>query len=347
MTPTLRPSLVNGRFGDPALFVELAHERDAVLFDLGDLSALSARDLLRVTHVFVSHMHMDHFVGFDALLRVHVGREKRIALVGPAGTIERVGHKLAGYQWDLVERYVTELAFDVFELYAPERMRRARFRFLAGFAAEPLGQEYAPGGVVIDTPAFQVAAAILEHHGPCLGFAIAEPLHVNVWRNRVEARGLAVGPWLKPFKDAVRDGRPDETPIRLPDGSMAVLGTLRDLVSVEPGQRLGYVTDVRDTPANRCAIADLCAAADTLFIEASFAAAERERAHDRAHLTTTAAGEIARAAGARRIKPFHFSARHADAEAAMLAEVKAAFFGSPVQISDWSMPPSTSSLVRP
>ena len=47
MTPTLRPSLVNGRFGDPALFVEVAHERGAVLFDMGDLSTLSARDLLR------------------------------------------------------------------------------------------------------------------------------------------------------------------------------------------------------------------------------------------------------------------------------------------------------------
>src|SRR3546814_4851163 len=64
LRPTLHPALVNGRFGDPALFVQALHRPEALLFDLGDLAPLSARDLLRVRHVFVSHMHMDHFLGF-------------------------------------------------------------------------------------------------------------------------------------------------------------------------------------------------------------------------------------------------------------------------------------------
>lgn len=96
---------MNGRFGDPALFVGALHRPEALLFDLGDLAPLSTRDLLRVTHVFVSHMHMDHFIGFDRLLRVHVGREKRITIVGPTGIALAVGHKLHAYSWDLVERY--------------------------------------------------------------------------------------------------------------------------------------------------------------------------------------------------------------------------------------------------
>ena len=85
---------------------------------------------------------------------------------------------------------------------------------------------------------------------------------------------------------------------------------------------------MRDTPGNRDAIVGLCRGVDTLFIEASFAAADGERVHDRAHLTTAAAGEIARAAGARRVEPFHFSPRHQGAEDAMLAEVDAAFRGA-------------------
>jgi len=93
MRPDLHPRLVNDRFGDPGLFVEMLHRREALLFDMGDLSQLAARDLLRVSHVFVTHMHIDHFIGFDALLRVSVGREKRIVMVGPEGTADRVGHK--------------------------------------------------------------------------------------------------------------------------------------------------------------------------------------------------------------------------------------------------------------
>src|SRR5687767_2025086 len=100
MRPLLHPSLVNGRFGDPALYVETLHQRGALLFDLGDLTPLSARDLLRITHVFVTHTHMDHFIGFDALLRVSVGRDKTIRMVGPAGFIDRVHHKLQSYEWD-------------------------------------------------------------------------------------------------------------------------------------------------------------------------------------------------------------------------------------------------------
>lgn len=325
MTPSFHARLVNGRWGDPALFVERAHERCALLFDLGDLHPLSARDMLRVTHAFVSHMHMDHFVGFDAWLRVLVGRDKRVELAGPPGLADAVWHKLRAYTWDLVGRYDTDLVLDVAELIAPERIRRTRFRFLSAFAREPLGEKDAPGGVVAETPAFTVRAVALEHHGPSLAFALEEPVHVNVWRNRVEERGLAVGAWLKPLKEAVRDSLPEDHAVALPDGSAAPLGALRDLVSVEPGQKLAYATDLRDTPVNRAALADLARDADTLWIESAFAAAGKDRADDRAHLTTTAAGEIARLAGARRVEPFHFSPRYDGMEDQLLAEVAAGF----------------------
>lgn len=327
MTPSFHARLVNGRYGDPALFVERTHERGALLFDLGDLHPLSPRDLLRVTHAFVSHLHMDHWVGFDALLRVLVGREKRLALAGPPGLADAVQHKLRAYTWDLVARYEDDLVFDVTELLAPERVRHTRFRFLAAFAREELGEADAPGGVVAETPAFTVRAAELEHHGPSLAYALEEPVHVNIWRNRVEERGLVVGAWLKPLKEAIRDDLPDDHPIALPDGTTAPLGSLRDLASVEPGQKLAYGTDLRDTPANRAALADLARGADTLWIESAFAAVDKARADDRAHLTTTAAGEIARAARARRVEPFHLSPRYDGLEAQLLAEVEGAFSG--------------------
>src|ERR1700761_8820421 len=99
------PQLINDPFGDPGLYADLVFERRALLFDLGDLSALPPRKLLRVSHVFVSHRHMDHFAGFDRLLRVLLGRGKTVRLYGPAGFIDAVGHKVDAYSWNLVSSY--------------------------------------------------------------------------------------------------------------------------------------------------------------------------------------------------------------------------------------------------
>ena len=79
------PRLVNGPFGDPALYVRYAHLGEALLFDLGDLHPLSPRDLLKVRAVFVSHAHIDHFAGFDTLLRTLLYRPAELLLCGPPG----------------------------------------------------------------------------------------------------------------------------------------------------------------------------------------------------------------------------------------------------------------------
>ncbi|MGB8428082.1 MAG: ribonuclease Z, partial [Desulfobacterales bacterium] len=105
MRPTFCPRLVNGPFDDPGLFIPFQFQHRALLFDLGDISLLSARDILKISHVCVSHTHMDHFAGFDRLLRLLMGRDKRLSLYGPRGFLKNVEGKLAGYTWNLVDNY--------------------------------------------------------------------------------------------------------------------------------------------------------------------------------------------------------------------------------------------------
>lgn len=85
-----------------------------------------------------------------------------------------------------------------------------------------------------------------------------------------------------------------------------------------------YVTDAADTAANREQIVRLARGADHLFIEAAFLETDRALAESTAHLTARAAGEIARAAGARRVTGFHHSARFTGSRGRLTAELAAA-----------------------
>jgi ribonuclease Z len=122
MRPLLHPTLINGRSGDPALYIETLFEQRAILFDLGDIAPLSPRKVHRLDRVFVSHAHLDHFIGFDRLLRILVGREKTVALYGPSGFIDHVHHKLQAYLWNLADRYLSDLVFVVTAVPSQKRL---------------------------------------------------------------------------------------------------------------------------------------------------------------------------------------------------------------------------------
>ncbi len=336
MRPMFHPALVNDPFGDPGVYVDCLFERRAILFDLGDLHALPPRKILRISDVFVSHAHMDHFMGFDWLLRACLGRCTLIRMCGPAGFIAQVGSRLAGYTWNLVDGYETDLELVVTEVIAENAARRARFRCKQGFRRADEETVALADGVLHAEEAFRVRGTPLDHKTPCLAFALEEDRHLNVWKNRLDELGVPTGPWLAEFKRAVRRGLPDDTPVTAAwrDGTgrhqrVFSLGELRaTALRIVPGQKIAYVTDAAYSAANAERIAQLARDADVLFIEAPFLAADSERAAARYHLTARQAGRLARAAGAKAVVPFHFSPRYADGGAALRVELAQAFRGT-------------------
>jgi ribonuclease Z len=336
INPHFQTHLVNDPFGDPALYVEFKFERRALLLDLGDLAPLTPRKVLRTSHVFVSHTHMDHFAGFDRLLRLFLGRDKRLHLFGPAGFLDRVEAKLRAYSWNLAPTFATDLTFVVTEVADDHAGRVAEFHLKERFARREARPVSFAGRTLIDEPALAVRFAILDHGIPCLAFAVEESRHINVWCNEVEAMGLNIGSWLKDLKDAVLRGEADNTPIPVRwracgDGREATmpLGELkRRLLSITPGQRIVYVTDVAPHARNFAAIIDLARDADQLYAEAVFLDRDRAIATARRHLTARQAGTLARRAGVLRFVPFHFSPRYATRGEDLVNEAMAAF-GSP------------------
>ena len=332
MRPLFHPALVNGPFGDPGLYVECLFEKRAFLFDLGDLRTLAPRKLLRVSDVFVSHMHMDHFFGFDWLLRICLGRERLMRLYGPPQFLAQLEAKLSAYTWNLVARYDTDFTLVATEI-GEGAARRAHFRCRAAFRREEEKDFALDGGVLLDEPGFRVRCALLDHDTPCLGFALEEKQHVNIWKDRLDALGLPTGQWLRELKRAVLAGEPDTTPFRIAWKAQGVvyekifpLGELRQrILAIVPGQKIGYVTDVAYSDANAARIAALASGADLLFIESPFLDADAPRAAQKFHLTARQAGTLARRAGVKVVIPFHFSPRYSERENELRAEIDAAF----------------------
>ena len=137
MRPTFVPHLVNGVFGDPALYVDCKFEKRGLLFDLGDLKALTPRKMLRVSDIFVSHMHMDHFMGFDWFLRINLGRERTVRLFGPPGFLDQLVAKISAYTWNLVHNYATDLTLLATEVQPDWSTRALRLRCRNAFRPEP------------------------------------------------------------------------------------------------------------------------------------------------------------------------------------------------------------------
>ncbi len=336
MSHLIEPGLVNGAFGDPGLYCDFRDERRALLFDIGDISALPPRKLMRVSHVFVTHTHMDHFSGFDHLLRVVLGRKERVVLHGGPSFVDQVEHKLRAYTWNVVHRYEVEFVIEARETSADGRGRRASFSSRRAFAREEGEPFRIEGDVAHEEATFRVRARFVDHDIACISYALEEKAHVNVARDRLEALGVTPGPWLRRLKQAVLTGAADDAMLQVRwrdrDGEheqLRPVGELRHVIlDVVPGRRVGYVTDLRYTEANVEALGRLLAGVDILFIESVFLEADADHAARKNHLTARQAGAIARHVGARALVPFHFSPRYEGRAQDLVDEARAAWLGS-------------------
>ncbi|MBI5197502.1 MAG: ribonuclease Z [Nitrospirae bacterium] len=332
MKPIFHPRLINDPFGDPGLYVEFLFEKRALLFDLGDLSALSPRKILKVTDIFVSHTHMDHFNGFDRMLRLCLGREMTIRLFGPPGFIERVEHKLSAYTWNLVGSYENDLVLKVSEI-REETLRTAVFRCQRAFLREDEKERSVSGQILLDAENFRVRTAILDHRIPSLAFTLEEKVHLNVLKSRLEEMDLPVGPWLKELKTAVLRGEPETRPFRVwwkagqeTHERWHPLGRLKEeILKTVPGQKVTYIVDVVYHEENARKIVALAQGSDSLFIESPFLREDADRAAEKYHLTTEQAGLLGRKAEVKRLIPFHFSPKYKDRMETVYQQVGEAF----------------------
>jgi ribonuclease Z len=338
MTPSFSSYLVNDMFGDPGVYVEIRWSKRALLFDLGHNDSLGPTRLLRANDIFISHTHMDHFIGFDAVVRVALGRGKKLRLYGPPGLINNVQGKLRGYTWNLVDGY--PLSIEVQEFHHRE-VRQAIFQATNAFLlseqpVRPLGTD--PGTdlfTVVEDPMFTVNAVALNHRIPSFAYSLEEQFHINVNKQKLHDAALPVGSWLKEVKQYIWQGQPDEFRFTATlfdehrrEEREFVLGDLKErFLTISRGQKIAYVVDARYDEENEAKIVALAQGADTFYCESPYLEADAEKARDRYHLTAKQAGIMARKARVRDLVVFHFSPRYTGQGDALEREAMEAFQG--------------------
>ncbi len=319
--------LINDPSADPGVYIKFKYRNEALLFDLGEIYTLAPRQILRIRHIFISHTHMDHFIGFDHLLRICLGRDMHLSLFGPPGFTKNVEGKLAAYTWNLVHNYTNDFVMRVVEVHETERVE-TRYSCRGGFRAEDTVTKTLEEPLV-DEKRFAVRMAFLDHKVPSLAFAMKERTQINIMKNALDEMGLAPGNWLVRLKDDIREGTRDNSMIeaRLRDGGTREIsiGEMKKLVRTMPGQKVSYVTDTVYNSDNARKIVKLAEGSDILFIEAPFLEEDADIAAAKYHLTARQAGHLAREAGAKELRIFHLSPKYKGREHLLMDEAMGAF----------------------
>lgn len=257
----------------------IARETEWLLFDCGEGAQIqivrAGLSPSRLSAVFITHLHGDHFNGLPGLLST-MGLDKRsrdLRLTGPVGvreylnTLERLKVMFLTYPLDLVE--VGALS-DLTSLYRK--------------------------------PEYDVTACSLDHRVPAIGYRIDErprPGRFNV--GRAQELMVPEGPlWgrLQAGEDITKG-----------DGSIVRSGDV--LGPPRPGKSIAYCLDTRPCAMS----IELARNVDLLIHEATYTEEFAAEAHLYGHSTAAQAARTARDAGARSLLLTHFSSRYPDPSA--------------------------------
>ena len=302
---------LNPPFDDPGFFLHHSYTGRALIFDLGDLHRLPARKILQASHIFISHGHIDHLIGFDQLLRVTLNRPRHLHIYGPPGIIEMIGHKLQGYNWNLTSHY--ELLITVHAVFE-QHCDQVTFACCKKFYPEVTITTPRADASIFTNEHFTIEAVTLDHGTPVLAFSLNESLQINFRPEELKRRSWKPGPWLSRLRRILLTQNPAETDIEIAGTKYSIKEVSAAIAIIKPGCKIAYVTDIGFTEANLQRLLPLVKGANLLLCEAAFLNSAAEKALASNHLTAAQAGEIAEKAQVQRLKLFHFSPRHHDLE---------------------------------
>jgi ribonuclease Z len=291
--------LVNGSTGDPVLLVDYPDRDDALLLDAGDNSALSLDRLADLRAVFVSHHHVDHFIGLDRIVRANIDADKTVSIFGPVETIQKVYDRIAAYEYPFFP--FQKIVLDVVEV-TDTTLRSARLDCGRRFPRPEIHETPRKSTVIFETETLAVEAAAADHTVPCLSYSVTEKPGHYVDLAAIQKGILRPGPWIAEVAGRLRSGLRREDTLEIDGGRFLV----RDLAA-----RDRLLTLAHRSTRLYC---------DSFYLDAQRSAAEKHR-----HTTARQTAEFARDAEVDELILIHFSGRYSGRYDRLVDEARAIF----------------------
>jgi ribonuclease Z len=307
----IEPAFFSGLLDDPVLLLNTRPTGRGILFDCGQIHHLAKRVLKSIDALFITHAHMDHFMGIDTMIRHNHVSPRTIELYGPPGITAKMAAKFSGYDWNLTEEYWC--SFRVHEIFH-DRIETSLFSGPKGFTHRLQTEIPRTDKIIYRSNYLQVEADLCDHKIPVLVFRITEQPSFHVDEGKIERAGLIKGEWLRVLKKRFYHGNPGNKPLKVVQLRYGMLvekliedsGALYEMIRKEHAPAsIGYLTDISFSDENIQKVQTLMQGITLLVCECSFLAEDQAKARISAHLCTSDVNVLLD-----RLRPMYFLPMH-------------------------------------
>lgn len=307
-TPFFSFNLINGYFGDPAILGSHKNIGTTFLLDCGNLENLPKKELLKVSHVFISHTHIDHFIGFDKLLRVNIPHFKKLHFFGPKGIAKNIQGKLNGYTWNLLKP--DQINYEITEILSFEDSDTYSINSTDQYELHLISSKRKDTCLATIKDDLVVSGTLLDHGSiKSAGYRFSLSKKIVVDGKAMTDDRLPKGPWISQIQKQLSTEQAfDEShQTEISGTSFQTTELVKKYFTICDPVSFGYITDLAFSDQNRESLKKLFGNLTFLISEASFLDEDEEKALDKSHLTTKQAATIANQSGCSNLYTFHYS----------------------------------------